>query len=307
MKIVYMGTPEFAVLPLTALCENGYDVAAVFSQPDKPKGRGYKLAPPPVKEYAVSKGIPVYQPVTLKNDETAEIINSIRPDMIIVVAYGKILPENILKIPPLGCINVHGSLLPKYRGAAPIQHSVLNGDKITGVTTMYMDEGLDTGDMILKSETEIGENETSAELYDRLTAIGAELLIKTIKAIENGTAERIKQDDAAATYACMLSKSMSPIDFKKTALQVHNQIRGLSDWPCASTQFEGKTLKVYSSRLADGFKGSPGEILDDKRFIIGCGDGNAIELLTLQLQGAKRMDAKSFLAGHKIKKGSKLC
>lgn len=305
MNIVFMGTPDFAVPSLAELVASGHNVKAVFSQPDRPRGRGYKLTPPPVKEFALSHEIEVFQPDSLKDEAVEKQLRGLNPDIIVVVAYGKLLPKAVLDIPKYGCVNVHGSLLPKYRGAAPIQWSVLNGDEFSGVTTMYMAEGLDTGDIILSEQTKIFDNETSSELYDRLSEIGAKLLVKTLKLIESGKDEKTAQDDAAASYAPMLSKSMSKIDFEKSAKSVHDQIRGLSEWPCASCECLGKTLKVYHSKTADGFTGAPGELLDSKRFIVACGSG-AVEFTEVQLQGGKRTDGESFLRGRRLEKGKKL-
>ncbi len=303
MNVIFMGTPEFAVPCLKRLIDDGHTVSAVFTQPDKPKGRGYKMVMPPVKELAVKYDIPVYQPNKLKNNEEAfGIIESIDADLIVVVAYGKLLPARILKAPKLGCINIHASLLPQYRGAGPIQWSVIDGQKITGVTSMFMEEGLDTGDMILKMQTEIGGDETSGELHDRLSEIGAECLSRTLNLFENGNVERIKQDDSCSTYAPMLQKSMGKIDFSWEAERLHNLIRGMSPWPGAYTYIDGKLLKVHKARICVGKSGKPGEILDDKRFIVGC-DGGALEFLEVQLEGAKRMGAEDFLRGKKLDKG----
>lgn len=304
MKLVFMGTPDFAEASLQKLIESGeHEILAVYTQPDKPKGRGYKLLPPPVKELALQHGLPVYQPASLKNNpDVVSQLAALSPDLIVVVAYGKILPKAVLSLPARGCVNVHGSLLPKYRGAAPVQWSVLNGDPVAGVTTMYMAEGLDTGDMILKAETEIGENETAGELYDRLAQLGAGLLLDTLRQIEAGTAPRVPQDDAQSSYAPMLSREMSLVDFDRPAQQVHNQIRGLSDWPAAHALLAGKKLKFFQSRLAPDFSGAPGELLDGKRMIIGCSDG-AVELLSVQYEGGKRMSGRDFLNGKRIAKG----
>lgn len=309
MKIVFMGTPDFAVPTLAALVEKGHDICAVFTQPDKPKGRGYKLTPPPVKEMAIKHGIKVFQPQSLKKGEDAEAalqkISELNPDIIVVVAYGKLLPKAILDIPKLCCVNVHGSLLPKYRGSAPIQWSVLNGDKTTGVTTMLMAEGLDTGDMLMKSETEISENETASQLYERLSKIGAELLIKTVDLLEKGEIIPEKQDDLLSSYAPMLSKELCPIDFSKSAQEVHNQIRGLSEWPCATTILDGKKLKFYKSEISEFEKLHEicGEILDEKHFIVACKNGS-IKILEVQAEGSKRMSAVDFLRGKPVKKGT---
>ena len=259
MKIVYMGTPDFAVNPLKSLIEKGYDVVGVFTQPDKPVGRKAVLTPPPVKVVAQEAGIPVFQPDTLKNGEGVKILRELKPDIAVVVAYGKILPKDFLEFPKYGCINIHGSILPKYRGAAPIQRCVLDGEEYAGVTSMQMDVGLDTGDMLLVEKTKIGENETSGELFDRLAVMGADLLIKTLEAIEKGEIEPVKQDDSQSTYASMLDKTMSPVDWSKTAWEVHNQIRGLDPWPVAQTVLEGKNLKLFRSEIkeVDG-NGEPG-------------------------------------------------
>lgn len=304
MKIVFMGTPDFAVPCLAALVEAGYPVAAAYTQPDKPKGRGHKMQAPPVKEYALEHDIPVYQPVTLRKEEVQEELRALAPDLIVVVAYGKILPKAVLDMPKFGCINVHGSLLPKYRGAGPIQWSVLNGETETGVTTMFMGEGVDTGDMLEKMSTPIGENETADQLYDRLRFMGAELLISTLKKLEAGELHPEKQDDSLATHAPMLSKEMSEIDFTRDAKSVHNLIRGLSSWPAAQTTYKGKRLKVYESRLASGH-GEPGTLLDPKNFVVACGEG-AVQLVSVQYEGSKRMPAADFLRGKPGEKGEKL-
>ena len=295
MRILFMGTPEFAVPSLQALIDGGHQIVGVFTQPDKPKGRGYKMAFSPVKELALQHDIPVFQPKTLKKGTAYEDIVHCDPELIVVAAYGKILPKNVLDYPKYGCINVHGSLLPKYRGAAPIQWSVLNGDREAGVTTMYMAEGLDTGDMLEKVSTPIGENETSDQLYLRLAKLGADLLLSTVKKAEEGTLCPEKQDDALSCYAPMLSKELSPIDFDKSAREVHNQIRGLSSWPCAYTFYHGKRLKVYESRLAEG-KGVPGEVLSRKNFIVACKEG-AVEFVSVQYEGSRRMAGADFLRG----------
>lgn len=296
-----MGTPDFAVPSLKALLDSGETVTGVFTQPDKPKGRGHHLQAPPVKEAAESTGIPVFQPATLRTEEALESLKTLEPDLIVVVAYGKLLPKAVLELPRYGCINVHGSLLPKYRGAAPIQWTVLNGDPVGGVTTMVMAEGLDTGDMLLKAETPVGENETSSELYERLSHVGASLLVDTLAALKAGTLTLVPQDDAEATHAPMLTKEMGKLDFSKPAEQLHHLICGLSDWPCAYTEFEGKRLKVYHSRLC-AEEGEPGEILDSKRFLVGCGEGS-VELLEVQYEGSKRMPGDAFLRGRRLSAG----
>lgn len=304
MKIVFMGTPDFAVPCLQRIIDMGHKVTGVFTQPDKPKGRGMELAPPPVKELALKYGITVYQPEKLRDGTALEILRKLEPDLIVVVAYGRILPKEILMLPPLGCVNVHGSLLPKYRGAAPIQWSVINGDAVTGVTTMYMDEGMDTGDMILKSETAIGEDETAGELFDRLCGIGADCLEETLKLIGEGRAPRTPQDHGQATHAPMLEKKMGEIDFGKSAGELHNLIRGLSPWPGAYTKFGGKLLKIHGTKPVQQ-SGQPGEILDAERAVIACGSG-AIELLVVQPEGKARMSGAEFLRGRRLSKGDSL-
>lgn len=301
MNVVFMGTPDFAVPSLENIAKV-HNVQAVFTQPDKPVGRKMILTPPDVKVCAEKLGIPVYQPVKLKDSDSYEIIKELNPDVIVVVAYGQILPENILNIPKYGCINVHGSLLPKYRGAAPIQWSVLNGDKVTGVTTMYMEKGLDTGDILETKEYKIGINDTAGEVFDTLAEMGGKLILDTLEKAEKGELHPIKQDDSKSSYAKMLDKSMCNIDFSKTNLQVHNQVRGLSPWPVASTKLNGKVLKIFETRLAEG-KGKPGEILNTNPLTIACGEG-AVVVNTVQLQGKKRMDSKAFLQGHKLEKGT---
>lgn len=301
MNVVFMGTPDFAVPSLENIAKV-HNVQAVFTQPDKPVGRKMVLTPPDVKVCAEKLGIPVYQPVKLKDSDSYEIIKELNPDVIVVVAYGQILPENILNIPKYGCINVHGSLLPKYRGAAPIQWSVLNGDKVTGVTTMYMEKGLDTGDILETKEYEIGINDTAGEVFDTLAEMGGKLILDTLEKAEKGQLHPIKQDDSKSSYAKMLDKSMCNIDFAKTNLQVHNQVRGLSPWPVASTKLNGKVLKIFETRLAEG-KGKPGEILNTNPLTIACGEG-AVVVNTVQLQGKKKMDSKAFLQGHKLEKGT---
>ena len=301
MNVVFMGTPDFAVPSLENIAKV-HIVQAVFTQPDKPVGRKMILTPPDVKVCAEKLGIPVYQPLKLKDSDSYEIIKELNPDVIVVVAYGQILPENILNIPKYGCINVHGSLLPKYRGAAPIQWSVLNGDKVTGVTTMYMEKGLDTGDILETKEYEIGINDTAGEVFDTLAEMGGKLILDTLEKAEKGELHPIKQDDSKSSYAKMLDKSMCNIDFSKTNLQVHNQVRGLSPWPVASTKLNGKVLKIFETRLTEG-KGKPVEILNTNPLTIACGEG-AVVVNTVQLQGKKKMDSKAFLQGHKLEKGT---
>ncbi|MFT3951961.1 MAG: methionyl-tRNA formyltransferase [Oscillospiraceae bacterium] len=307
MKLIFMGTPDFAVASLEALYDAGYEIAVVFTQPDKPSGRGYKVTPPPVKTLALSHGTPVYQPQSLKKDDGTYlgILREIAPDCIVVAAYGKILPPSVLELPRYGCVNVHGSLLPRYRGAAPIQHAVLNGDKTTGITTMLMNDGIDTGDMLLVSETEIGENETSADLFERLAVMGGELIVKTLRALEAGEIVPKKQDEAAATHAPMLSKELCGIEFSASAYDVHRKICGLSDWPCATMSLDGKRIKVYRSEIVSNAPqtAAPGTVIDAENLTVACGNG-AVRLVEIQAEGAKRMKASEYLRGHPIPAGS---
>lgn len=307
MKIVFMGTPDFAVPCLCNLAESEYEIAAVFTQPDKPKGRGYKMIPTPVKAASLEYNIPVYQPLSLRKGDDAsnalEMLRETNPDLIVVVAYGQILPKEILDLPKYGCINIHASLLPSYRGAAPIQWSVLNGEKVTGVTSMLMAEGLDTGDMLLKRETEIGENETASSLHDRLSIIGAELLIDTIKGIEEGSIIPEVQDDSLSSYASRITKDMSELDFSKSAKELHNIIRGITGF----TTLEGKRLKVYDSRItkisnAEMFEN--GTVADTNEFIVKCGDGMGLKFYEIQPEGKKRMKTEDYLRGKKIDPGT---
>lgn len=303
-----MGTPDFAVKPLEAIIESGENVMAVFTQPDKPKGRGFKLLPTPVKQSALSHNIPVYQPLSLKKgDDAAEaekIMRELAPDLIVVAAYGKLLPKTILDLPKYGCINIHASLLPKYRGAAPIQRVILNGETETGVTAMQMAEGLDTGDMLMKVSTPIGENETASELFERLSDLGAKLIVDTIKAVKSGSITPVKQDDSLSSYAEMIDKSMCFTDFSLTAAEVHNHIRGLSSSPCAVAYLNGKRIKIYHSELVKNVGGQPGEIVNVNNFTVSCGDGNGVKLAEIQGEGGKRMKAADFLRGNKIEKGT---
>ncbi len=308
MKILFMGTPDFALASLKALCEAGENVVGVVTQTDKPKGRGYELTPPPVKVYAVEKGIPVYQPKTLRTEEFDSLLREIAPDMIIVVAFGKILPENVINYPKFGCINVHGSLLPKYRGAAPMQRAIIDGETVTGITTMYMDTGLDTGDMIFKREFVIENDHNFEDIHDGLATLGAELLIETVNAVRDGNAPREKQNDAEMTYAQKIEKSDCLIDFTKSAKAVHDLIRGLSPIPLAFTHTpDGKLLKVLRSRVSDvSIEGEPGQVvLLDGGITVKCGEG-AVELLRVLPEGKGRMDACDFIRGRKIAIGDLL-
>ncbi|MBO5448998.1 MAG: methionyl-tRNA formyltransferase [Ruminococcus sp.] len=309
MNIVFMGTPDFAVPTLSALYKAGHNVQAVFCQPDKPKGRGYKLTPPPVKSMALSHNTPVYQPQSLKNngEEYIDILKKLSPDCIVVAAYGKILPKSVLDLPKYGCVNVHGSLLPKYRGAGPIQWAVLNGEEKTGITTMLMGEGIDTGDILLQRETSIGENETAAELFDRLAVIGSELMINTLEELEKGAVTPLPQNDSEASYAPMLSKDMCELDFSLGVKEIHKKICGLSDWPCAVTYLNGKRLKIYRSEIVSLNKvSSPvGTVVDPDNFSVACSDG-VIRFTEVQAEGSKRMKTADYLRGKPVYKNTML-
>lgn len=308
MKIVFMGTPDFAALTLKRLIDEKYTVAAVFTQPDKPVGRKRIITPPPVKSVALENGIPVFQPQTLKTDEPKKILENIAPDIIVVVAYGKILPSDILKIPKYGCINVHASLLPKYRGASPIQWSIVCGEKSTGVTTMLMDEGMDTGDILLSGTEDILPTDTAETLFDRLAVKGADLCIETLKALEKGEAVPKKQDDSVATYAPIITKEMAKLDFSMTAGQICCRVRGFYPWPVAFTVLpDGKKLKVYSAIEVDGSADPAGTVTaSDKRLVVACGNNTSVELCEVQLEGKSRMSAKNLLNGYCIAKGTVL-
>lgn len=305
MRIVFMGTPDFAVPCLQALIDDGHDVCAVFTQPDKPKGRHGVLSAPPVKELALKYDIPVYQPDLLKNDETKSFFASLGADLALVVAYGKILPEEFLNAPKYGCINMHASLLPKLRGAAPIQWSIINGEKRSGVTAMQMDKGLDTGDILLSESVEIRDDETAQELHDELSVLGAQVMRKTLLMLQKGVLLPIRQDDSQSTYAPILTKELSAIDWQKSALQIHNQIRGLYPWPGASAVLNGKTLKIHSAKLLGKTEGEPGEVVfNDRRLCVACGDGNAVELLVIQAPGKKAMPVTDYLRGNPVVLGT---
>lgn len=307
LKVVFMGTPDFAVPCLEALCSSEHEVAAVFTQPDKPKNRGHKLLPTPVKAKALSCDIPVFQPLSLRTGSDAQasldVLNKIKPDVIIVVAYGQILPQSILELPKYGCINIHASLLPKYRGAAPIQYALLCGEKQTGVTSMQMEKGLDTGDMLISKTISIGDNECCAELTQRLAALGADVLRQTLKALENGELNPIKQDSAQSSYASMITKDMSRLDFSKNAGDLHNVIRALSGF----AYLDGKRIKIYQSQVVD-FEcncADCGQIVDEKNLVIACGNNTFLQIMQLQSEGGKRLDAQTFLRGCKINTGAK--
>lgn len=302
-----MGTPEFAVPCFERLLSDGHEIVLAVTQADKPKGRGYVLTPPPVKAAALSHGIPVYQPATFKgNEEAASVLAGCRPDVAVVVAYGKILRQRILDIPPLGCVNVHASLLPKYRGAAPIQWAVLNGETETGVTTMLLDAGMDTGDMLLTRRVSIPGEMTAGELHDRLMAVGADVLSETLEAMEAGRLTPIRQDASKASHAPMLSRELSPINWDKNAEAIHNQIRGLNPWPSAVTRYGNKTLKIHRSQVAGGTDARPGTVVRLDPLTISCGGGTSLLITELQLEGSKKMAATDFLRGHKPEVGKLL-
>lgn len=302
MRLVFMGTPDFAVPCLARLIDAGHDIAGVFSQPDRPKGRGHKLSPTPVKELALAHNIPVFQPTKLRDGTALSLLRDLSPQLIVVVAYGRILPKEMLELPPLGCVNVHASLLPKLRGAAPIQWSVINGDKTTGVTTMYMVEELDAGDIILTRETPIGEAETAGELFTRLAPMGAELLAETLEKMAEGTAPRIMQNHAAATFAPVIDKKLADLDFDMEAVALCNLIRGLNPMPAAFSHLDGKIIKILAAKPVDGFSGKAGEILDAKRLIVGCENG-AAELLSVRPEGKPPMTGEEFLRGKRLSAG----
>ncbi len=305
MRILFMGTPDFAVASLKRLVEDGHDVCGVFTQPDRPKNRGMKLMFSPVKEYALSQGLTVYQPLKMRDGEALGIVNELQPELIVVAAYGRILPEEILNAPKYGSINVHSSLLPKYRGAAPINWAILDGLDETGVTIMYMAKELDAGDIIHTAKTAIGIDETAQELTMRLAELGAQALAETVEMLENGTAVRTVQDHSAHTYAPMLSKELSPIDWTRTARQIHDQVRGLIPWPCASTEVGGKKVKVFKTEFGTDTQHPAGTVVSaGKQGIeIACGDGKTLYITQLQGEGGKRMAAADYLRGHSVQVG----
>ncbi|MBE6991191.1 MAG: methionyl-tRNA formyltransferase [Ruminococcaceae bacterium] len=301
MRIVFMGTPDFAEVCLRRLYEDGHEIAAVYSKPDMPKNRGMKMQMTPVKEYALEKGIEVVQPMTLKDENVQAQLKAFKPELIVVVAYGKLLPKAILDMPKYGCVNVHASILPKYRGSAPIQWSVLNGDKVTGVTTMMMAEGMDTGDIIETLETEIGENETSEQLWNRMALLGAELISKTVLDFENGNITLTPQDDSLATHAPMLTKDLSPVDWSKSAKQIHDQVRGLIPWPVASAEFSGKRFRIFETAISGKTTAHPaGSVISAGKdgLEVACGNGEVIVVRTIQADGGKRMAVADYLRGH---------
>lgn len=305
MRIVYMGTPEFAVYGLESLIDNGHEIVGVVTQPDKPRGRGKNMEYTPVKEKALEYNIPVFQPEKIKDEAMIEKLKELNPQVIVVAAYGQILPESILNLPPYGCINIHASLLPKYRGAAPIEWAIIEGETVTGVTTMYMEKGLDTGDMIEKTEVTIEKDDTGKTLHDKLAQAGGKLIISTLKALENNTAVREKQNDSESCYAKMLTKEIGRIDFQNDASYIERLIRGLNPWPCAYTTLEGKILKLYKAVVVDE-DGTPGEIIrvTRKDFTVACGKG-ALIIKNLQPEGKKPMDTVAFLNGNRLQPGMK--
>lgn len=307
MKVVYMGTPDFAVDTLEAVVQAGHEVALVVTQPDKAKGRGKKMSCTPVKEKAMEYALEIAQPERVREESFVNRLKRIAPDVIVVVAFGQILPEAILNIPKYGCINVHASLLPQYRGAAPIQWAVIDGLSKTGVTTMYMEKGLDTGDIICQSEVVLAPDETGGSLFDKLAKDGANLLVKTLVMLENGTAIRRKQEDSKSSYAKMLTKDMGCLDFTRDAAELERLIRGLNPWPSAYTKIQGKTMKIYAAEVVPEDtlpEAEPGSIVcvEKDSFTIRCGKG-ALRILNLQLEGKKRMDTASFLRGYPLKNG----
>ena len=301
MRIVFMGTPDIAATCLKKILDDGFEVVGVYTQPDRPKGRGMKLVASPVKEVALAAGIPVYQPENFREEETVEALRALKPDICAVVAYGRILPQKVLDVPTFGCINIHASLLPKYRGSAPYQWAVLDGRKETGVTAMYLCREMDAGDIIDVSKTPIGENETAGELLDRLAVLGAALLSKTLSRFEKeGKLPAVPQNPDEVCYAPMLDKSMCPIDWNQTAVQVHNHVRGLHPWPVATFVLQGKTFKVHDTRVVSG-SGTPGQILGLTKtgLVVACGEG-AVEITSLQAEGGKRMAAPDYFRGHPL-------
>lgn len=301
MRIVFMGTPDFAACSLQKLIDEGFDVGGVFCQPDRPQGRGHKLEPCAVKRTALEAGLPVYQPEKLRDGTALGILRQLMPDLIAVVAYGKLIPDDILALPKYGCVNVHGSLLPKYRGSAPIQRAVLSGDAVTGVTTMYLSSGMDEGDMIYSMETAIGETETSGEIFDRLAPMGAELLVKTLRAIEAGTAPQFPQDGSLATYAPPLGREESPIDWTRPARMVLKHIYGMQPWPCATAELKGTSFKIYGAAYTyRPTKMAPGTVVSAGKdgIEVACGGNETILITQLQAAGGKRMAAGAWLLGH---------
>ena len=300
MRVVFMGTPDIAATCLKKIIADGFEVVGVYTQPDRPKGRGMKMVASPVKEVALANGLPVFQPENFREEETVEQLRELQPDVCAVVAYGRILPQKVLDVPVRGCINIHASVLPQYRGSAPYQWAVLDGQTETGVTAQFMSRGVDEGDVIDVARTPIGENETAGELLDRLAVLGADLLSWTLTRFSQGEVVGIPQNGAEATFAPMLDKNMCPIDFAKTARQVHNQVRGLHPWPVATMELQGRKFKVHETRVTEGH-GEPGEILGLTKtgLVIACGEG-AVEIRSLQAEGGKRMAAPDYFRGHPL-------
>ena len=300
MRVVFMGTPDIAATCLKRILADGFQVVGVYTQPDRPKNRGMKLFPSPVKEVALEHNLPVFQPENFREEETVKELADLKPDVVAVVAYGRILPQKVLDVAPLGFINIHASLLPKYRGSAPYQWAVLDGLEETGVSAMYLCREMDAGDVIDVAKTPIDPNETAGMLLDRLAVLGAELLSSTLSKVEKGEAKGIPQDESLVCYAPMLDKSMCPIDFTKTAQQVHNQVRGLHPWPVATTCIGGKNMKIHETVIAEG-KGEPGQILGLTKtgLLIACAEG-AVEIRSLQAEGGKRMAAVDYFRGHPL-------
>jgi methionyl-tRNA formyltransferase len=302
MRLVFFGTPQFAVPTLEAVIAAGHEIAAVYTQPDRPKGRGQQLAPSPVKQCALAHGIPVHQPERIRRPEITAELAAMRADAMVVVGYGQIIPQSIIGLPPLGIVNVHASLLPKYRGAAPVQWAIANGETVTGVTTMRIDAGLDTGDMLLKRETRIGPEETAIELADRLARIGAGLLVETLEGLATGSIQPVPQDSAEASYAPILKKEDGRIDWTLPAVQIHNRIRGFLPWPGGYTTFRGQILHIWRSRVSEvRVNASPGVILPSaSQMLVACGSGSAVECIELQLEGRKKLSAAAFLNGQRL-------
>lgn len=305
MRVIFMGTPDFAVPSLRALLDRGDQILAVFTQPDRPKGRGHRLQAPPVKELALESGLQVYQPTTLRDGQIQELIRDLAPEAVVVAAYGKLLPKEVLDIPPLGCVNVHASLLPKYRGAAPIQWAVIRGEKVTGVTTMRMAEGMDTGDILLRERTPIGPEETAGELFDRLKVLGASLLGETLDRLEAGELVPIPQREEEATRAPMLTKELSVLDWTRPAQELHDLIRGLDPWPRAEARLDGRRLKLLASRVEPAVAGDPGQALcRDGELLAACGQG-ALRLTEVLGENGKRMSGREYLLGHPLGEGAR--
>ena len=305
MRIVFMGTPDIAATCLSQILDDGFTVVGVYTQPDRPKNRGMKMTFSPVKEVALRHGIPVFQPENFREDETVETLRQLKPDVVAVVAYGRILPQRVLDIPQMGCINIHASLLPKYRGSAPYQWAVLNGEKETGVSAMYLCREMDAGDVIDAVKTPIGPDETAGQLLDRLAELGAELLSKTLARMRSGPVPAVAQDETRVTYAPMLDKGICPIDWKKTARQIHDHVRGLNPWPVATTELKGTTFKIYETVVIEGSTGKePGTLIGvtKKGLQVACGEGT-IEIRTLQAPGGKRMSAPDYFRGHPLGEG----